>query len=376
MRNKGELKLVNVEKYYDDNHVVKNISLTIEPGKFVSILGPSGCGKTTILRMIAGFENLNGGSIYLDEKRIDKLNSAKRAVNTVFQNYALFPHMNVYENIAYGLKAHHKSKSEINEIVYDALKMVQLTGFEKRMPGQMSGGQKQRVSIARAIVNRPPLLLLDEPLTALDMKLRKEMRFELRQLQQKLGITFIYVTHDQEEALIMSDYIIVMNGGIIEQAGNPKEIYSKPSSRFVAEFIGETNIFDAIVSETNGDDISLYSESGEFRCKGKNFEKDELVNVCVRPDKIKWSIQPVEGFNLSGKVSDFIFNGASAKSLVTLSDGSDIKISKLSGNTLPKIGTVVYLYWKPDDVVIMHSEGDTVNKAIKDVNLGKWVKEN
>ena len=253
MEKRGAIEIENLDKAFGENHVVNHISLSINAGEFISFLGPSGCGKTTILRMIAGFETIDGGDIKIDGESVIHLPPHKRQVNTVFQHYALFPHLNVYDNVAYGLKAKNVSKAKIKEEVTKALELVQLDGFEKRMISQMSGGQKQRVSIARAIVNKPPVLHLDEPLTALDMKLRKEMRYELRNIQQKLGITFIYVTHDQEEAMVMSDRIVVLNGGNIEQVGKPKEIYQSPRSAFVSDFIGETNSFDGMIYQVQGD---------------------------------------------------------------------------------------------------------------------------
>jgi len=246
------LELQNIIKSFDGMQVIKGVNLKIQDGEFISLLGPSGCGKTTCLRMIAGFEQQDSGHILLDGKELDKIPSYKRPLNTLFQNYALFPHLNVFENIAYGLRMHNEKKSVIKEKVLEALKMVRLEGFESRYPSEMSGGQRQRVAIARAVVNHPPVLLLDEPLTALDAKLRVEMRYELRSLQQKLGITFIYVTHDQEEALVMSDRVVVMNNGVIEQVGTPSEVYYSPKNKFVSNFIGETNLFDAVVAEADG----------------------------------------------------------------------------------------------------------------------------
>ncbi|HCR43949.1 MAG TPA: spermidine/putrescine ABC transporter ATP-binding protein, partial [Ruminococcaceae bacterium] len=236
--------------------------MEIKEGEFLSILGPSGCGKTTTLRMIAGFEQQSDGEITVEGERVEEKEPFDRNVNTVFQSYALFPHMDVYNNVAFGLKMKKLPKSEIKKKVSDILTLVQLEGFEKRYPSQLSGGQKQRVAIARAIVNRPRVLLLDEPLGALDLKLRKQMQLELKRLQKKLGITFIYVTHDQEEAMTMSDRIAVMNAGVLEQLGRPDEIYAEPESKFVADFIGESNLFDAVVSGVNGGIYTMEAETG------------------------------------------------------------------------------------------------------------------
>ena len=243
------IELKNISKQYDDNTVLDNLSLNIRKNEFVTLLGPSGCGKTTTLKIIAGFETADSGSIMFKNKDISDIPPYKRQLNTVFQKYALFPHMNVYENIAFGLKIKKLSKDEIDKKVKEMLRMVSLSGFEKRSIESLSGGQQQRVAIARALVNEPEVLLLDEPLGALDLKLRKEMQLELKKIQQELGITFIFVTHDQEEALTMSDTIVVMNKGLIQQKGTPEDIYNEPANAFVADFIGESNILDGVMVE-------------------------------------------------------------------------------------------------------------------------------
>ncbi|MBE5906981.1 MAG: spermidine/putrescine ABC transporter ATP-binding protein, partial [Lachnospiraceae bacterium] len=247
------VRLIDVEKEFDGVKVVKKLNLEVREGEFLTLLGPSGCGKTTTLRMIAGFSHATSGEIELEGKNVADLKPNERDVNTVFQNYALFPHMNVEDNIAFGLVEKKVPKAEIKERVAEMIKLVQLEGMEKRKPAQMSGGQKQRVAIARALINRPKVLLLDEPLGALDLKLRKQMQLELKHLQQKLGITFIYVTHDQEEALTMSDRIAVMNDGVMEQIGTPDEVYNHPKTKFVASFVGESNILESYVEAARGD---------------------------------------------------------------------------------------------------------------------------
>lgn len=375
MDKQGAIELKNINKFYEKNHVVQNLNFQIRPGEFLSLLGPSGCGKTTILRLIAGLEYLDGGEIRMDGKRIDMLAPYKRPLNTIFQNYALFPHMNVYENIAYGLKAQHMSHGQIKEKVDRVIEMVQLKGFENRQPMQMSGGQRQRVSIARAIVNEPPVLLLDEPLTALDLKLRKEMRFELRNLQKELGITFIYVTHDQEEALVMSDRIAIMNHGQIEQFGTPQEIYANPISQFVAEFIGETNTFEAIVKDSEKDGLrKLALEAGTVCAVGKEFQNGEMVHLSIRPDKLKWSKKEVPNFQLPGIVTDRIFSGSFVKSMVELADGKEVKITELAGTRLPEHGEMVYLYWDETDAVVMKAESQMIHSKIENVDLSPWSK--
>lgn len=375
MEKRGAVKITGLDKSYQDNHVVNHISLDIKPGEFISFLGPSGCGKTTILRMIAGFETIDAGDILIDGKSVIELPPEKRGLNTVFQQYALFPHLNVFDNVAYGLKAKGRKKEEIKSAVAEVLKMVQLEGFEKRMPAQMSGGQKQRVSIARAIVNQPPLILLDEPLTALDMKLRKEMRYELRELQQKLGITFIYVTHDQEEAMIMSDYIVVLNGGNVEQMGTPMEIYTKPKSAFVSDFIGETNAFEGAVAGEGEGYLLINCESGSFLATGKGFAPMEFVNVAIRPHHTLWDTKPVEGFHLKGIVQDYLFTGAYVSAVVELINGRKVRIMRLAGEGLPEKGQAVYLYWKPEDAIVMKNETGNVPQLIEKMNLADWIKK-
>lgn len=375
MERKGAIEITGLDKYYGDNHVIDHLDLTVHPGQFTTFLGPSGCGKTTILRMIAGFETIDGGDILIDGESVTKLPPNKRKVHTIFQQYALFPHLNVYDNIAYGLKAHGKNKKEIKEAVGWALDMVSLSGFEKRMPAQMSGGQKQRVSIARAIVNRPSVLLLDEPLTALDMKLRKEMRYKLKELQQQLGISFIYVTHDQEEAMVMSDRIVVLNSGKIEQEGTPREIYTAPNTAFVSDFIGDTNAFDGAVREASAGCMTVVCESGSFKAAGSGFAPDEYVNVSIRPHQTLWSEQSVEGFSLEGEVTDFLFTGSFVTAMVELISGRTVRIARLAGEGLPEKGEKVWLYWEPEDAVVMKNPLGNVHQAIEGIDLGEWIKK-
>ncbi|MBC5631102.1 ABC transporter ATP-binding protein [Clostridium sp. NSJ-6] len=297
------IELKEISKTYGDNTVLNNLSLNIKKNEFLTLLGPSGCGKTTTLKIIAGFENADEGVVLFGDNNITSLPPYKRKLNTVFQKYALFPHMNIYENIAFGLKIKKLPKAEIDKKVKNMLKLVALEGFEKRSVESLSGGQQQRVAIARALVNEPEVLLLDEPLGALDLKLRKEMQIELKKIQQRLGITFIFVTHDQEEALSMSDTIVVMNKGVIQQMGTPEDIYNEPANAFVADFIGESNILDGIMI----DDYKVEFSNVTFECVDKGFNKNEKVDVVIRPEDIE--ITTVEKGMLSGKVSSVTFKG-------------------------------------------------------------------
>lgn len=342
------VKLTDVEKSYGSNKVVHNLNMEIEEGEFLTMLGPSGCGKTTTLRMIAGFEDVSGGTITVEGENVDQKEPYERNVNTVFQSYALFPHMTVFDNVAYGLKIKKVPKSEIKTRVTDMLNLVQLPGFEKRRPSQLSGGQKQRVAIARALINRPKVLLLDEPLGALDLKLRKQMQIELKRLQRKLGTTFVYVTHDQEEALTMSDRIAIMNGGKLEQLGTPEEIYGNPQTKFVAGFIGESNLFDSVVNAKTENSLETGTECGNIRTRGGDFSVGESLIVSVRPENIMFSDQKQLGFELVGVIRDLIYVGSVIKAIAVLPNSQEIKITRLPSETVPKVGDRVYLYWEPE----------------------------
>lgn len=288
---------------FDDEPVLDHINLYINDKEFLTLLGPSGCGKTTTLRIIGGFATPTSGDVLFDGVRINDVPPYQRQINTVFQKYALFPHLNVYENIAFGLRMQKLPEAEIKERVMEMLETVSLKGFEHRRPEALSGGQQQRVAIARALVNRPKVLLLDEPLAALDLKLRKDMQIELKRIQQQVGITFIYVTHDQEEALTMSDTIVVMDKGSIQQIGTPEDIYNEPKNAFVADFIGESNIIDGIMPEDNV--VQMYGR--RFPCLDGGFAPNEAVDVVIRPEDI--DIVPVEQGQLTGTVTEVTFKG-------------------------------------------------------------------
>ena len=288
---------------FDDEPVLDHINLYINDKEFLTLLGPSGCGKTTTLRIIGGFATPTSGDVLFDGVRINDVPPYQRQINTVFQKYALFPHLNVYENIAFGLRMQKLPEAEIKERVMEMLETVSLKGFEHRRPEALSGGQQQRVAIARALVNRPKVLLLDEPLGALDLKLRKDMQLELKKIQQQVGITFIYVTHDQEEALTMSDTIVVMDKGSIQQIGTPEDIYNEPKNAFVADFIGESNIIDGVMVRDKL--VKMYGR--EFPCLDGGFAENEPVDVVIRPEDI--DIVPVEQGQLTGTVTSVTFKG-------------------------------------------------------------------
>ena len=362
--NEKIIEIINLNRTFEDGTVaVDNVNLYVRKGEFVTFLGPSGCGKTTTLRMIAGFDKPTSGQILLNGTDISSLPPNKRPINTVFQRYALFPHYNVYENIAFGLKlkkfevtyekengerfskVEKLSKAEIKEKVEKALKMVDLEGFEKRSVSTLSGGQQQRVAIARAIVNEPEILLLDEPLGALDLKMRKDMQLELKEIHKKLGITFIYVTHDQEEALTMSDTIVVMNDGCIQQIGTPTDIYNEPKNSFVADFIGESNIF----SGTSLGDRKVRFINYTFDCVD-DFEKNEKVDVVVRPEDV--FLMDEDKGQVKGKIISSIFKGVHYEMVMKVGKSEVV----IQDTIERKVGETVSLFIKPNDIHLMKKE--------------------
>ena len=359
------VRIADVDKSFDGERVVKKLNLDVERGEFLTMLGPSGCGKTTTLRMIAGFEVPTLGQIFLEGEDVDDKKPNERNVNTVFQNYALFPHMNVFDNIAFGLVEKKVKKDEIRRRVEEMIRLVQLDGMEKRMPSQMSGGQKQRVAIARALVNRPKVLLLDEPLGALDLKLRKQMQGELKALQRRLGITFIYVTHDQEEALTMSDRIAVMNRGRLEQVGTPEEVYNHPETKFVADFIGESNIIEGYVEYMTEDSIEVTMESGKAVIPETGYRMEEMVYLCIRPENLKISTEPKEGFRFRGQVREHIFIGSTNKTMIEMPNGQMLKSVTPAEDELVPVGTAVNVYWNPGKAVVMRTKEEQIYNVIE-----------
>ncbi|MCR4897091.1 MAG: polyamine ABC transporter ATP-binding protein [Lachnospiraceae bacterium] len=344
------IELKHIIKRFDDNGfvAVDDFNLEIAPGEFVTFLGPSGCGKTTTLRMIAGFDLPTSGEILLDGKDISQLPPNKRPINTVFQRYALFPHMNIYDNIAFGLKLQKLPQEKIRQKVQHVLEMVDLEGFEDRKVSTLSGGQQQRIAIARALVNEPRILLLDEPLGALDLKMRKEMQLELKSMHQRLGITFIYVTHDQEEALTMSDKIVVMSEGKIQQIGTPEDIYNEPKNAFVADFIGESNIFGGIMTGK----CKVRFCGGEFTCVD-DVEEGTLVDVVVRPEDV--ILTPPGMGVIDGVVTGVIFKGIHYE--ITVESGKNEMV--IQSTKTPAVGEKVGMTLDPDGIHIMIAEDHT-----------------
>nr|WP_253201925.1 polyamine ABC transporter ATP-binding protein [Clostridium sp. DSM 17811] len=351
--------MLNICKSFNqDDPIIKNLDLDIHQGEFLTLLGPSGCGKTTTLRMIAGFELPTSGEIVIDGENITQKPPYLRSVNTVFQNYALFPHMNIYDNIAFGLKMKKMPKNEIKDNVNKMLKMVQLEGFENRMPSMLSGGQMQRVAIARAIVNKPKVLLLDEPLGALDLKLRKQMQLELKHLQKILGITFVFVTHDQEEALTMSDRIVVMNSGVIEQIGTPEELYEHPRTKFVATFLGETNILEGEIIKLKENEVllKLYEEEDIIRIPNHNYSLGDKFIVSVRPERIKIKEAVEEGdVWLICKFKEIIYVGSTIKVIMLLKDNKEIIVNEPIGQNFIFLNETknYFVTWNPNHTIVI-----------------------
>ncbi len=343
------IELKHIRKSFDGEAALDGIDLYIRKREFLTLLGPSGCGKTTMLRIIAGFESADEGDVIFDGKRINDVPAYKRNVNTVFQRYSLFPHMNVADNVAFGLSIKKVDKKERAARVSKMLELVGLAGFEKRWPDSLSGGQQQRVAIARALINEPEVLLLDEPLAALDLKMRKEMQLELKKMQQQLGITFIFVTHDQEEALTMSDTIVVMSRGQIQQIGTPIDIYNEPANAFVADFIGESNLIDGVMNA----DYRCTFAGHTFECLDKGFAKNEQVEVVVRPEDI--DIVPEEKGMLSCMVESIVFMGVHYEIMLRGEDGMEWMVH----TTDPvSVGERVGIYLEPDAIHVMKSSDE------------------
>lgn len=348
------IDLVNISKSYGNNLVLDDFNLYFVENKFLTLLGPSGCGKTTILRIMGGFENPDKGSMHFHGADITKLSPNQRQLNTVFQKYALFSHMTIYDNIAFGLKIKKKSKAYIQDKIKYALKLVNLDGFESRTPDSLSGGQQQRIAIARAIVNEPKVLLLDEPLGALDLKLRQDMQYELIRLKNELGITFVYVTHDQEEALTMSDTIVVMNQGYIQQIGSPESIYNEPVNAFVADFIGESNIIAATMVEDRV--VNILGQN--FQCVDIGFGTNKPVDVVIRPEDI--NLVPTDQGIISGRVTSLIFKGVHYE-MEVMANGHEWLVHSTH---LSPVGSEVGIQVDPFNIQIMKKPESSDEEAV------------
>ena len=350
------LSLQHISKNFGEGDVLRDISLDVARGEFVTLLGASGCGKTTTLRIISGLETPDEGTVLLDGRDVTALPPERRPVNTVFQSYALFPHMNVEKNVAYGLRVRRMDKASIEKRVREMLELVQMAGFAKRMPSQLSGGQRQRIAIARALAPEPELLLLDEPLGALDLQLRRQMQLELKRLQKKLGITFVYITHDQEEAVNMSDRIAVMRGGRFEQIGTPEEIYDEPKTHYVAQFIGRSTILEGTVESVGRNTAVIRGSCGSFTVDASRtlLIAEESCEVCVRTERMRASSVPIEGFDLPATVREARYAGGSVLTYVTLKNGAEAVATsegRLSDALRP--GSTAYLYWNPAQAAVI-----------------------
>lgn len=349
--NKVLVKLDNISKKYNDKFIIKNLSLDIYEGEFLTLLGSSGCGKTTILRMISGLEHVTDGKVYIDDVDITEVDPTKREVNTIFQNFALFPHMTVWDNVSFGLKMKKTPQDEIEKRVKRVIKLVKLEGFEDRLPSQLSGGQQQRVAIARGIVMNPKVLLLDESLCSLDLKLKRKMQLELKRIQKKLGITFIYVTHDQDEALTMSDRIVIIDRGQIQQNDTPQNIYRHPKTTFVADFIGESNILPSKITKINNNNIEVTTNDNiKFTfTKEDNDKLGDKINLLIRPENIKISKNEIKD-STKGIVKDIVYDGSITKLFIDTESELDLKVNT-NGNIELEENEEVYIRLDTDYIV-------------------------
>jgi len=351
------VKLENYSKSYGKKEIIKNLNLDIYEGEFLTFLGSSGCGKTTILRSISGIDDVTSGHIYIDDEEVTDLNPIQRHVNTLFQNYALFPHMTVEQNIGFGLKVKGVKKSFIKTRVNEMLDLVQLVGYENRKPAELSGGEQQRVSIARGLINNPKVLLLDEPLSALDLKLRKQMQVELKLLQKKTGITFIYVTHNQEEALTMSDRIVLLHNGEIEQLDTPRNIYRHPKTKYVADFIGDSNIFDGIVVDFKDNNAILeINNQNRIMISNQNYQINDKISIVFRPENFK--IIPNNSTNcIKAVIRESIYDGSFLRLIMSTPGHADLKVN-VDVEIKYTIGEEVYLSWDEEEIIVIKDDGD------------------
>ena len=374
----ASLSLKNINKVYPNGfHAVKDFNLEIEDKEFIIFVGPSGCGKSTTLRMIAGLEEISSGELWIGDKLVNDVEPKDRDIAMVFQNYALYPHMSVYDNMAFGLKLRKVAKDQIDRLVHEAAKILDIEHLLDRKPKALSGGQRQRVAMGRAIVRDPKVFLMDEPLSNLDAKLRVQMRIEISKLHQRLETTIIYVTHDQTEALTLGTRIVVMKDGVVQQVDSPLDLYMRPNNLFVAGFIGESNIFDAVVISQDGDTVTVGTEVGKAQASGFTGElaAGTAVSVSVRPENMLYSRERVEGFHIKGVVKEHIYVGNLIKTIVLLNDGTEVKINRFSMDDLPKEGEMIYLYWHLEKGIVLPEKNLVDTDASRDIEGGDEYEE-
>ena len=366
------VELKDINKTFGDYKASDHVSFGIEKGKLIGLLGPSGSGKTTILRMIAGLEEISSGELWIGDKLVNDVEPKDRDIAMVFQNYALYPHMSVYDNMAFGLKLRKVAKDQIDRLVHEAAKILDIEHLLDRKPKALSGGQRQRVAMGRAIVRDPKVFLMDEPLSNLDAKLRVQMRIEISKLHQRLETTIIYVTHDQTEALTLGTRIVVMKDGVVQQVDSPLDLYMRPNNLFVAGFIGESNIFDAVVISQDGDTVTVGTEVGKAQASGFTGElaAGTAVSVSVRPENMLYSRERVEGFHIKGVVKEHIYVGNLIKTIVLLNDGTEVKINRFSMDDLPKEGEMIYLYWHLEKGIVLPEKNLVDTDASRDIEGG------
>ena len=351
------VRLEDFSKSYGEKEVIKKVNLDVYEGEFITLLGSSGCGKTTILRSISGLDEPTKGTVYIDGEDVTHVEARKRHVNTIFQNYALFPLMNVYDNVAFGLRMKKIPEDEIAKRVNKMIKLVHLEGYEERLPKELSGGEQQRVSIIRGLINNPKVLLLDEPLSALDLKLRKKMQIELKQLQRKLGTTFIYVTHDQDEALSMSDRIVVIRNGNIEQIGTPEDVYEKPNSLYVADFLGEANVFKGYISKIDKDKAIVKTPVVDLLINNDNYTLNDKLSVVIRPENIKLTKTERKNNCLQGVITNLVYDGYITKVFVKVDNNTYELIIKGNEKEFKEKETV-YIYWTIEDTIVIGANNE------------------
>ncbi len=363
------IQLKDINKAYDKHIALKNLNLDIYENEFLTLLGPPECGKSALVRILAGFDTPDSGSFMKVDDNLQIKALFERNMNTIFQSYSLFPHMTIYNNMAFGLKLQNIKKSKLRTKIDEILDIVQLTGLENCCLHQLTKYQRQKVALAKALINKPQILLLDEPLEGLDFRLRKEMQSELKHIQKKLGITFIYATNHAEEALSIGGRLVVMNNGSIEQIGSPHEIYEHPETQFVATFTGETNLFEAVIAQIEGNEVLLNLETGCMCGINKNFHFGEMIYISVRPEKMHFGTSAIYQPSLTASITEILYMGPVVKCIAALPNGQEIKIIRLNGAPLPKPGEVINLYWYPEDAVLIRARENILLTMIENMNF-------